>query len=247
MKYLQWFFQNIESRWVPDMTVAPCSEWKCVHPRTCEGACTRGSLHHWTCEGACTNALKRVRKSKCKVGALDHFAEGFHVRGHHDGHLPIDLSSGKTRIETKSKMFEEIFKNQGIDHITENILIKLDLKSLCMCRLVCKGLHHFITSLEKSRKLKADDFKIIRRIRLKKFLAHPNLNAAFNSIRQEDNFYRRRGLIDLLETYKKQDKILQFGGPVHFDSYLNASKFLINVIKMVKNESLFSNLQFMGL
>ena len=144
-------------------------------------------------------------------------------------------------------MFEEIFQNQGINHITENILIKLDFKSLCMCRFVCKGLHQFIRSLEKSRKLKSDDFKIIRRIRLKKFLAHPNLNAAFNSIRQEDNFYRRRGLIDLLETYRKQDKILQFDGPVHIDSYLNASKFLINVIKMVKNESIFSNLQFMGL
>ena len=184
-----------------------------------------GSLHHCTCEGACTHAcvwkpaptheLKRVRKSNCKVGELHYFAEGFHVRGHNDGHLPIDLISGKTRIKTKSKMFEEIFNNQGINHITESILIKLDLKSLCMCRLVCKGLHQFIRSLEKSRKLKADDFKINRRILLKKFLAHPNLNAAFNSIRQEDNFYRRRGLIDLLKTYDKQYKILEFGGPIH--------------------------------
>ena len=212
-----------------------------LHHCTCGGAC------HCTFEGACTHALKRVRKSKCKVGELDHFAERFHVRGHHDDHLPIDLSLGKTRIKTKSKMLEEIFKNQGFNHITESILIKLDFKSLCMCRLVCKGLHQFIRSLEKSRKLKSDDFKIIRRIRLKKFLAHPNLNAAFNSIRQEDNFYRRRGLIDLLETYRKQDKILQFDGPVLIDSYLNTSKFLINVIKMVKDESIFSNLQFMEL
>ena len=126
-------------------------------------------------------------------------------------------------------MLEEIYKNKVFNYITENILIKLDFKSLCMCRLVCKGLHQFIRSLEKSRKLKSDDFKIIRRIRLKKFLAHPNLNAAFNSIRQEDNFYRRRGLIDLLETYDKQDKILEFNGPIHTDSYLNTSKFSTNI------------------
>ena len=124
-------------------------------------------------------------------------------------------------------MFEEFFNNQGMNHITESILVKLDLKSLCMCRLVCKGLQNFITSLEKSRKLKEDDFKIIRRIRLKKFLAHPNLNAAFNSIRQEDNFYRRRGLIDLLETYDNQDKNLLSLYDLITDSYLNTSKSLI--------------------
>ena len=144
-------------------------------------------------------------------------------------------------------MFEELFGNQGFNHITENVLIKLDVQSLWKCRLVCKGLHKFITSLEKSRKVKANDFKIIQSICWKKLLVHSNWKAAFNSICQEDNFYRRRGLIDLLETYRKQDKILQFDGPVLIDSYLNASKFLINVIKMVKNESIFSNLQFMGL
>ena len=145
--------------------------------------------------------------------------------------VTFPLTSVRVRPESKkeSKMFEEIFYNQGMNHITESILVKLDLKSLCMCRLVCKDLQNFITSLEKSRKLKEDDFKIIRRIRLKKFLAHPNLNAAFNSIRQEDNFYRRRGLIDLLETYDKQDKILKFDGPIHTVSYLNTGKFLTNI------------------
>ena len=145
--------------------------------------------------------------------------------------VTFPLTSVRVRPESKkeSKMFEEIFYNQGMNHITESIIVKLDSKSLCMCRLVCKGLQNFITSLEKSRKLKEDDFKIIRRIRLKNFLAHPNLNAAFNSIRQEDNFYRRRGLIDLLETYDKQDKILEFNGPIHTDSYLNTSKFSTNI------------------
>ena len=117
-------------------------------------------------------------------------------------------------------MFEEIFTNQGFNHITWNILINLDVKSLWQCRLVCKGLHQSIKSLEKSMKLKENDFKLIRRIRWKKFLAHPNWIAAFNSICEEDNFYRRRGLIDLLETYNKQEKILQYDGPIS-DSYLN--------------------------
>ena len=117
-------------------------------------------------------------------------------------------------------MFEEIFTNQGFNHITWNILINLDVKSLWQCRLVCKGLHQSIKSLEKSMKLKENDFKLIRRIRWKKFLAHPNWIAAFNSICEEDNFYRRRGLVDLLETYNKQEKILQYDGPIS-DSYLN--------------------------
>lgn len=125
-------------------------------------------------------------------------------------------------------MLEEIFENQGFNHITENILITLDVSSLWKCRLVCKGLHRFITSLETSRKLKANDFKTIGKIRLKKFLVHPNWNAAFNSICLEDNFYRRRGLIDILETYDNQDKILLFGNSFTTDSYLNSSKFLFN-------------------
>ena len=58
-------------------------------------------------------------------------------------------------------MFETFFRNQGFDHITVNILIKLDVQSLWKCRLVCKGLHKFIESLEKSRKVKANYFKII--------------------------------------------------------------------------------------
>ena len=127
-------------------------------------------------------------------------------------------------------MLQEIFENQGFNHITEDILIKLDVSSLWKCRLVCKGLHQFITSLETSRKLKAKDFKTIKEIRMKRFLVHSNWNAAFNSICLEDNFYRRRGLLDLLETYYNQDKILFFGNPVHTDSYLNSSKFLINEV-----------------
>ena len=132
-------------------------------------------------------------------------------------------------------MFEEIFTNQGFNTITENILINLDVKSLWRCRLVCKGLHQFIKSLEKSIKLKKNDLKMIRRIRRKKFLVHSNWNAAFNLICQEDNFYRRRGLIELLETYENQEKILESDGrwsdakpycPI-IDSYLNTSKLLI--------------------
>ena len=122
-------------------------------------------------------------------------------------------------------MFEEISKIQGFNHITENILIKLDVESLWKCRIVCKGLHQFITSLEKSRKLKVNDSKFIRRIRRQKFLTHSNWREAFNLICQEDNFFRRRGLIELLETYVKQDKILSFDGPI-IDSYLNTSKFI---------------------
>ena len=124
-------------------------------------------------------------------------------------------------------MFEDIFSNQGFNHITEIILINLDVESLWKCRLVCKVLHQFIKSLEKNMKLKKNDFKIIRRIRRKKFLTHQNWNVVFNSIHQEDNFYRRRGLIDLLETYDNQDKILKFDGPIDIESFLNTSKSLI--------------------
>ena len=122
-------------------------------------------------------------------------------------------------------MLEEISKIQGFNHITENILIKLDVESLWKCRIVCKALHQFITSLEKSRKLKINDLKFIRRIRWQKFLTHSNWREGFNLICQEDNFFRRRGLIELLETYVKQDKILSFDGPI-IDSYLNTSKFI---------------------
>ena len=117
-------------------------------------------------------------------------------------------------------MFEDIFTNQGFDHITENILINLDVKSIWRCRLVCKDLHRFIKSLEKSERLKKNDFKLIRRIRWKTFLAHSNWNAVVNLIREEDNFYRRQVLIDMLEDYDNQDKILRFDGAI-VDSYLN--------------------------
>ena len=129
-------------------------------------------------------------------------------------------------------MFEELFGNQGFNHITENILNKLDVQSLWKCRLVCKGLHKFITSLEKSKKVKDNDFKIIQSICWKKLLVHSNWKAAFNSIRQEDNFYRRRGLVELLETYVNQDEILEFldYGPIT-DSYLNTGKFFLMLVR----------------
>ena len=121
-------------------------------------------------------------------------------------------------------MLEDIFTNQGFNHITEKILTNLKVKSLLRCRLVCKALHQFITTLEKSRKLKKNDFIMIQRLRRKTFLVHSNWKAAFNLIRQEDNFYRRRGLIGLLET---QDNILLCYDSIIIDSYINASKFLI--------------------
>ena len=124
-------------------------------------------------------------------------------------------------------MFEEIFSNQGFNHIAEIILINLDVESLWKCRLVCKGFHQSIKSLEKNIKLKKNDFKMIRRIRRKQFLTHQNWNAVFNFIHQEDNFYRRRGLIDLLETYDNQDNILEFAGSIDIVSFLNTSKSLI--------------------
>ena len=123
-------------------------------------------------------------------------------------------------------MFEDIFKNQGFNHITDNILIKLDVKSRWKCRLVCKDLDRYITSLEKSRKLKANDLKIIRRLRRKRLVVHSNWRTAFNSIIQEDNFYRRQGLIYLLETYDNQDEILKFQSLIT-ESYLNTGKLLI--------------------
>ena len=136
-------------------------------------------------------------------------------------HLPINLISGRLESKQKSKMFGEIFTNQGLNHITEDILINLDVKSLWRCRLVCKALHQFIIILEKSRKLKKNDFIMIRRLCRKIFLVHSNWKAAFNLICQEDNFYRRRGLIDLLET---QDQILPCYDSIVIDSYINTSK-----------------------
>ena len=61
-------------------------------------------------------------------------------------------------------MFEEIFTNQGFDLITENILINLDGESLLKCQLVFKRLHKFIKSLEKSEKVKKNDFKMMKNL-----------------------------------------------------------------------------------
>ena len=118
-------------------------------------------------------------------------------------------------------MLEDISANPGLNHITENILINLDVQSLWRCQIVCKALHQFIKTLEKSINLKQKDFKNLRKIRRKKFLVHPNWKALFEAICEEDNFYRRRGLIDLLEAYS-QNRILEFNNNLMVDSYLNA-------------------------
>ena len=131
-------------------------------------------------------------------------------------------------------MFEEIFNNQGLNLITENILIKLDVKSLWRCQLVCKGLYQFIKSLEKSKKLKENDFKMIRRICRKKLLIHSNWKSALDSICKEDNFFRRRGLLELLETYVKQDETIQFSYQIVTNSYLTTSKFLLLAILLCR-------------
>ena len=151
----------------------------------------------------------------------------FRVASNRAGHLSIDFTLGKAGIKTKSKMFEDIFTNQGFNRITEKILHNLDVKIILRCRFVCKALHQFIKSFEKNRERKKNDFKIIQRIRWKKCLAHSYWNTVFNSISQEDNFYKRQTLIELLENFENQDKILQFQGPMNSDSYLNLSKFLI--------------------
>jgi predicted Holliday junction resolvase-like endonuclease len=118
-------------------------------------------------------------------------------------------------------MLEDISANRGLNHITENILFNLDVQSLWRCQIVCKALHQFIKTLEKSTKLKQKDFKNLRRIRRKKFLVHPNWKALFEAIYEEDNFYRRRGLLELLEAYS-QNRILEFNNNLMVDSYLNS-------------------------
>ena len=139
-------------------------------------------------------------------------------------------------------MFEEIFNNQGLNLISENILIKLDVKSLWRCQLVCKSLYQFINSLEKSKKLKENDFKMIQRICRKKLLVHSNWKSALDSICKEDNFFRRRGLLELLETYVKQDETIQFSNQIVTNSYLTTSKFLVagNTSVQAKYQRTFS-------
>ena len=66
-------------------------------------------------------------------------------------------------------------------------------------------------------------FRTFRRIRRKNFLVHPSWKAIFDGLNQENNFYRRRGLVVLLKPYCKEI-------PLHFDdnavqsSFLNSSK-----------------------
>ena len=120
-------------------------------------------------------------------------------------------------------MFENIFTNQGFNHIVEKILVQLDVKSLYRCQMVCKTLFQVIKKLETNIKLKENDLKNIRRIRWKKLLVHPNWKSVFTTICEEDNFYKRRRLLELLKTYLYHDKTLEFDGPIS-DSYLTASK-----------------------
>ena len=70
-------------------------------------------------------------------------------------------------------MIENIVTNSGYNHITENILLRLDFQSLRNCSLVSKSLYAFITGLESSKKLKKSDMDSIRKLRLKNMLFHP--------------------------------------------------------------------------
>ena len=168
-----------------------------------------------------------MRSKKCPVYQFSKTMQPFFIPSNKTLNRSPVVILLEIRIKTKSEMLEEFLRSQGFNHIMENILINLDVISLWKCRLVCKALHQFTKLLENSKKLKKNDFKIIRRIRWKNVLAHSNWNAAFNSICKEDNFYRRRGLIDLLEKYDNQEEILTFDGPITSNTYLNSSKFLI--------------------
>jgi len=129
-------------------------------------------------------------------------------------------------------MFEDIFTNQGFDQLTEDILLDLDVTSLVRCRLVCKPLNRFIKSMEKSRKLRERDFRTIRRIRRKKFLVHPSWKAIFDGLNQENNFYRRRGLIILLKPYCQEI-------PLHFDDNAVQSSFLNSIYGTLERVKFF--------
>ena len=103
--------------------------------------------------------------------------------------------------QNKSKMFQNILSNPGLNHISEQILVQLDIQSLWRCRLVCKSLLEFIKQLEQSQRLKDIDLKTIKQIRYKKFLVHKYWKPMFNAICTEDNFYKRRSLVYFLMQY----------------------------------------------
>ena len=78
-------------------------------------------------------------------------------------------------------MFEEIFTNPGFSHITERILLDLDVRSLLRCTLVNKPLRNFVKSLE-GPKLTPKYLKLIHRIRFQRFLVHDRWKAMVEMI-----------------------------------------------------------------
>ena len=106
--------------------------------------------------------------------------------------------------EEKNNKFEEIYRSSGFIHITDKILLELDMKSLMRTRLVCKALYHSIQNLGEKPRLRDQDLKTIRKIRREKFLVHPNWRKMFDAICQEGNFYRIRYVMQLLQEYQNE-------------------------------------------
>ena len=116
-------------------------------------------------------------------------------------------------------MFQYISSNPGLNHITEQILLQLDIQSLLRCRLVCKSLLENIKHLENSGRLEEIDMKIILRIRKQKFLVHELWTPMFDAICMEGNFYERRRLVFFLKKYfnekpLKTDFYDRFNSPI---------------------------------
>ena len=97
-------------------------------------------------------------------------------------------------------MFEEIFTNPGFSHITERILLDLDVRSLLRCTLVNKALRNFVKSLE-GPKLTPKYLKMVYRIRFRRFLVHDRWKTMIEMIFKENNFYKIRDLTKLLSIY----------------------------------------------
>ena len=129
-------------------------------------------------------------------------------------------------------MFEEIFTNPGFSHITERILLDLDVRSLLRCTLVNKGLRNFVKSLE-GPKLTPKYLKLIHRIRFRRFLVHDRWKSMVEMIFKENNFYKIRELTKLLSNYYheshnderpfKKDLYDQFNSPIE-SSFVKSGK-----------------------